>query len=93
MSEVDRREPAPRRFQHIVTPTPQECRSAREQMGWTREHLAEIAGVKKRTVITYETGVRMPRAGTLIAIRRAFRTAGLSLGAVAGADEPSRLAP
>ncbi|MBW3653402.1 MAG: helix-turn-helix domain-containing protein [Actinobacteria bacterium] len=43
------------------------------------DRLAEAAGVKKRTVIDYETGVRMPRVGTLIAIRRAFRAAGLSL--------------
>jgi transcriptional regulator with XRE-family HTH domain len=68
-----------RRFLHPVTPSAEECASARAAVGWSQERLARAAGVTTRTILDFELGLRTPRAGTLIAIRRAFRKAGLSM--------------
>jgi hypothetical protein len=43
--------------------------------------LAAKAGLKRRTVLDFEAEVRTPQPGTLIAIRRAFRSAGVATGA------------
>ncbi len=64
---------SPRRFLHEVTPSPSECRHARRRLGWSVEQLARASGVSRRTLIDYEEGLRTPRAGTLIAVRRALR--------------------
>lgn len=36
----------------------------REEKNWTQEFLAEIVGVKRNTICTYETGDRKPRGKT-----------------------------
>jgi len=51
------------------------CREGREELGWTAAKLATAAGLTERTVTDFESGLRSPRPGTLIAIRRAFREA------------------
>jgi DNA-binding XRE family transcriptional regulator len=56
---------------------PSDCRALRESVGWSREQLARTAGVAALTVLTFELGRRKPREETLIALRRAFRNAGL----------------
>jgi transcriptional regulator with XRE-family HTH domain len=67
---------SPKRFHHVVSPTPGDCREARIQLGWTPDQLAEAAGLTLRTVVTYEQGLRTPHPRTLLAIRRALRSAG-----------------
>jgi DNA-binding XRE family transcriptional regulator len=70
--------PEPRRgcSKGPITPTPAECRVLRNSLRWSREQLALEAGLTKRTVRDFETGIRTPHPRTLIAIRRAFRRAG-----------------
>jgi transcriptional regulator with XRE-family HTH domain len=53
------------------------CRLARERLGWSAEQLAQASGLAALTIVGFETGYRTPRAGTLIAIRRALRTHGV----------------
>lgn len=65
------------RFQGAITPSPVECRSLRHRLRWSCERLAEEAGLTKKTVVDFESGVRTPQARTLIAIRGAFRRAGV----------------
>lgn len=55
----------------------EDCRRLREQAGWSPEQLARAAGVAALTVLTFERDRRKPREETLIALRRAFRNAGL----------------
>jgi transcriptional regulator with XRE-family HTH domain len=78
MSEADSPPRAPKRFLHVVSPTPAECREIRRQLGWTRERLARAAGLTHRAILDYESGLRTPREGTLIAVRRALRAAGIA---------------
>src|SRR5690606_34602373 len=55
--------------------TPEECSAARERLGWTTHRMASIAGLAERTIIRFEAGEATPRPGTLIALRRALRSA------------------
>ena len=43
-------------------------RSARMELGWDRERLAEKSGVPKRTIQSYETGGSTPGLLNLIAL-------------------------
>lgn len=54
---------------------PDDCRTARERLGWTPAKLATRAGLTERTVNDFEARLRAPRPGTLIALRRALREA------------------
>jgi transcriptional regulator with XRE-family HTH domain len=49
------------------------CVRAREELELSAEQLAMTAGLATLTVKAFEEGRRLPRAGTLIAIRRALR--------------------
>ncbi len=60
-----------------ITPSPEDCRALRRSLGWSTQQLAAKAGLAKKTVLDFETGARAPRSITLIAIRRAFRQAGV----------------
>jgi DNA-binding XRE family transcriptional regulator len=64
-----------------IIPTPAECKAIRRRLGWSTQMLAAKAGLKRRTVLDFEAEVRTPQPGTLIAIRRAFRSAGVATGA------------
>lgn len=52
--------------------TADECRMRRSAAGLTTYQLARLSGLAERTIILFEAG-RAARAGTLIALRRAFR--------------------
>jgi transcriptional regulator with XRE-family HTH domain len=56
--------------------TPQTCREARENLGWTPEQLAAASGLALQTVLRFEAQAQQPRASTLIALRKALRAAG-----------------
>jgi len=55
--------------------SPEQCRKTREALGWTPAYLAMAASLAEKTILAFEGGVRSPRPGTLVAIRRAFRQA------------------
>ena len=76
-----------------ISPSPESCRALRERLGWSAPHLAEAAGITNRTVQDFEAGLRAPRSLTLIAIRRAFRTAGVAVEADGGAPPCLRPEP
>jgi transcriptional regulator with XRE-family HTH domain len=50
--------------------TPDLCRRARLERGWTPWKLAQATGLAERTIMDFEAGVTSPRPGTLIALRR-----------------------
>lgn len=75
-----------KQFHHLVSPTPGECRKARRQLGWTTDELADAAGLTPRTVLSYEQGLRTPQPRTLVAIRRALRSAGAIVPYAAAAE-------
>lgn len=57
---------------------PAQSRAARGLLGWSQEHLAEIAGVAVRTLISFEKGEREPMRRNLAALRAALEAAGVS---------------
>jgi transcriptional regulator with XRE-family HTH domain len=57
--------------------TPGQVRAARALLGWSQQHLAEVSGVPKRTVVRLEGGHTAPRAGTLSHVRDALELAGV----------------
>lgn len=72
---MDRAEGAKGRERESLSLSAEDCRSLREELGWSAEQLARAAGVSVPTVLTFEQRERRPREETLIAIRRAFRNA------------------
>ena len=46
-------------------------------LGWSREKLAEAAGVGTSTLVDFERGARQPYNRTLVDIRRALEDAGI----------------
>ncbi len=46
-------------------------------LGWSREKLAEAAGVGTSTIVDFERGARKPYSRTLVDIRRALEEAGV----------------
>lgn len=61
--------------------TSEECIIYRRRAGWSPAQLARNAGLCERTVELFEAGRTAPRPVTLVALRRAFRTAGALDGA------------
>jgi transcriptional regulator with XRE-family HTH domain len=59
--------------------TPRQCAAARAWLGWTREELAERAGVSAGTVVAFETLGSDPKVSTLQKLRRAFAQEGIEL--------------
>ncbi len=56
---------------------PEQLRAARALLKWTREDLAEAAGVSAIAIKTFEQGASDPRQSTLIALRGALSKAGV----------------
>jgi transcriptional regulator with XRE-family HTH domain len=59
--------------------TPEQCRGARAMLDWTRDELAEHAGVGVATLAEFEAGRRTPYDRTLRDIRSALETAGIEI--------------
>ncbi|WP_426958328.1 helix-turn-helix domain-containing protein [Muricoccus radiodurans] len=57
--------------------TPEQCRTARELLGWNDRDLATAAGCGAETVRVVESGASRPRAPTLARLRAAFEAAGI----------------
>lgn len=53
------------------------CRAARVGIGWSREKLAQEAGLGERTVIDFERGAREPHENNKAAIRAALERGGV----------------
>ena len=56
---------------------PEQCKSARALIGWSRRHLAEASEVSERTLIDFERCARTPHRRTLVDLRRALEEAGI----------------
>jgi transcriptional regulator with XRE-family HTH domain len=75
--------------------SPAQCRAGRALLEWSRDRLAEEAGVGVRTVVNFESGARAPRQPTLEALLRALTSAGVIVlyeGKSAPGGEGARLA-
>ena len=59
------------------TLAPEQCRSARAWLGWSKQDLAERAKVGLSTVKDFENGNRTPIANNLGAIQRALEDGGV----------------
>lgn len=57
--------------------TPEQCRRAREMLGWTQEQLGGEAGLTPRTIGRFECGTRRTWTSTAGLIARALATAGV----------------
>ncbi len=57
--------------------TKAQCRAARAGLEWSREDLAEMAGLSDRTITDFERGARDPHDNNKRAIRTAFEAAGV----------------
>ena len=57
--------------------TKAQCRAARAGLEWSREDLAEMAGLSDRTITDFERGAREPHDNNKRAIRVAFEAAGV----------------
>jgi DNA-binding transcriptional regulator YiaG len=60
-----------------VTPSPRQIRAARAAVDMSAQHLAELAGVTKNTVLRYERGTARPLVDTLQALRTVLEDAGI----------------
>jgi len=56
---------------------PNQCRAARELLGWKQDELAKKSEAAQATVGSFERGERMPHSRTLKAIKLAFEEAGI----------------
>jgi transcriptional regulator with XRE-family HTH domain len=59
------------------TPTGRQIAAARELLGMTRADLASVAGVHRNTIITWESGERLPRRETYARVLRALEARGV----------------
>jgi DNA-binding XRE family transcriptional regulator len=59
------------------TPTGRQIAAARELLGMTRAELAAVAGVHRNTIITWETGERLPRRETHARVFQTFERRGI----------------
>lgn len=57
--------------------TPEQSRAARALLDWSRDQLADLAGIPKRTIMRFEGREVAPRGTTLAAIRTALEAAGV----------------
>jgi transcriptional regulator with XRE-family HTH domain len=58
--------------------TPEQSRAARGLLDWSRDQLAEAAGVPKRTIMRFEGREVVARGSTIGAIRAALEAAGVA---------------
>jgi DNA-binding transcriptional regulator YiaG len=61
-----------------MTLTPTQCRAARAGLEWSREYLAQLAGLAERTVTDFERKTRDPLRNSKAAMRSAFEKAGVA---------------
>ncbi|MFH6781496.1 MULTISPECIES: helix-turn-helix domain-containing protein [Methylobacterium] len=59
--------------------TPEQCRAARGWLDWSQPDLAKRSNVGLSTIRQFENGLRTPIANNLLAMKRAFEEAGLTL--------------
>lgn len=71
--------------------TPGQCRAARALVGMEQSELADASGIARATVIDFEKGQRLPRAGTVAALRAALEAAGVIFVAENGEGPGVRL--
>jgi transcriptional regulator with XRE-family HTH domain len=57
--------------------TPEQLRAARALLGWSRDQLAEAAGVSAIAIKSFERGVSDPRISTMMRLRTAVERAGV----------------
>ena len=57
--------------------TQQQCRAARELLGWGFDNLAQAAGITQTTVLNFELGHTEPYQPTQAKMSRAFEAAGV----------------
>ena len=57
--------------------TPVQVKAARALLNWSQEDLAGRSGVVRRTLMSFETGERLPHVSTLRKIRHALEEAGI----------------
>ncbi|WP_313902370.1 helix-turn-helix transcriptional regulator [Methylobacterium sp. E-005] len=63
---------------------PAHCRAARGWLDWSQTDLSKRANIGLSTIRQFENGIRTPIANNMLAMRRAFEEAGITL-----ADEPA----
>lgn len=61
-----------------MTITPNQCRSARELLGWTQEDLHQKSRLGRETIGNFEREKTTPTARTFYDLRKAFEDAGIS---------------
>lgn len=73
------------------TLTLEQCREARDLLGWSQERLAGEAGLAPRTIGDFERGSRPTLPASIALIRRALEAAGVEFIPDGGRlrDEPS----
>lgn len=59
--------------------TGRQTRAARGLLNWQRRQLAEVAGLKIRTLTDFEIDARTPRKATKLALAHALQEAGVVL--------------
>ena len=64
--------------------TREQCRAARELLGWDCIELAATAVAKPITIHMFEFGLSKPRTETLLKLRTAFESAGVEFDTVNG---------
>lgn len=64
--------------------SPDQCRAARALIKWPRKKLSKAAGITERTITDFEreakdidSGIRIPRKSTLLAIKASLESAGV----------------
>lgn len=57
---------------------PSQCRAGRALIGMSQDDLAEVSGVAKRTIVSFEKEDRQPYARTVEALQKALEQAGVT---------------
>lgn len=57
---------------------PSQCRAARAIVGMSQDELAEVSGVAKRTIVSFEKEDRQPYDRTIQALKVALENAGVT---------------
>lgn len=71
--------------------TPAQCRAARALLGVSQDELAELSGVAKRTIASFELEERQPYGRTLTALKDALEQSGVIFVAENGEGPGVRL--
>jgi transcriptional regulator with XRE-family HTH domain len=61
----------------IKTITPNQCKAARDLLGWKQSDLSEKSSIGESTIADFERGARNPAARTLRDIKIAFEDMGI----------------